>query len=427
MQLTTAVRLAAGLLPAIAPAFAIAQNAQQTPSPAPQATIDDLKKLFEAEAAKNADELDDLKFQIGTLEKDVAEAKRAAQSKSGQSNNVFNPQITVFGNFLGRADNQQVFVDDDPIAERIDNRMNLREVEVDLRAPIDPWADAVIIASFESPSPNEFETSIEEGYFTLKKLPIFDTAPAGLKLQVGRFHQEFGRFNKIHLHDLPQPSYPRALTNFLGQDSYVQNGVAGSFFLPSPAESSTLQASVALLDGGHIPLDPTGSGANLATLEHVDWFNELNDSQSLDLGVSAWNQDQDHALYGLDATWKYKPLAGGEWHSFLVGGEFFGASLNDPNTSDHPVGYYVWSQFQFSANTYLGARYDVAEELADSSLATQTIGVYVTYYTTEFLRFRIGYEHAESDVALLDNRNTALIEMNMVFGSHPTEPYWVNR
>ena len=102
MQLTTAVRLAAGLLPAIAPAFALAQDAQQKPSQAPETTIDDLKKLFEAEAAKNADEIDDLKFQIGTLEKDVAEAKRAAQSKSGQSNNVFNPQITVFGNFLGR-------------------------------------------------------------------------------------------------------------------------------------------------------------------------------------------------------------------------------------------------------------------------------------------------------------------------------------
>ena len=427
MHLSTAVRLAAGLLPAIAPSIALAQDAQQKPAPTSPTTLDDLKKLFEDQAAKNADEIDDLKFQIGTLEKDVAEAKRAAQSKSGQSNNVFNPQITVFGNFLGRADNQQVFVDDDPTAERIDNRMNLREVEFDFRAPIDPWADAVIIASFESPSPNEFETSIEEGYFTLKKLPILDTAPGGLKLQVGRFHQDFGRYNKIHLHDLPQPSYPRALTNFLGSDSYVQNGVAGSFFLPRPSESSTLQASVALLNGGDIPLDPTGSGANIATLEHVDWFSELSDSQSLDLGASAWNQDQDHALYGLDATWKYKPLAGGEWHSFLIGGELFAASLDEPNMSDHPLGYYVWSQYQFTANTYLGARFDYAEELADSSLATQTVGVYLTYYTTEFLRFRIGYEHAESDVALLDNRNTALIEMNMVFGSHPTEPYWVNR
>ena len=27
----------------------------------------------------------------------------------------------------------------------------------------------------------------------------------------------------------------------------------------------------------------------------------------------------------------------------------------------------------------------------------------------------------------LDGLNTALIELNTVFGSHPVEPYWVNR
>ena len=53
-------------------------------------------------------------------------------------NNVFNPQITAFGNFLGRIDNQRVYLDDDPTLERIDNQMNLREAEFDFRAPIDP-------------------------------------------------------------------------------------------------------------------------------------------------------------------------------------------------------------------------------------------------------------------------------------------------
>jgi hypothetical protein len=386
-----------------------------------------LKKKLADLDEKHSDEIDDLKFEIESLQKEVAGAKAAAQTKSGQSNNVFNPQITVFGNFLGRWDDQKVFVDDDPTLDRVDNQMNLREVEFDLRAPIDPWADAVVIASFEQPVPNEFETSIEEGYFTLKKLPLLDTAPGGLKLQVGRFHENFGRFNQIHLHDLPQPSYPRALTNFLGDDSYVQNGVSGQFFLPTGSETKTLQATAAVLDGGDIPLDPNTPSSNLAVLSHLELFSELSSSDSLDFGLSAWNEDDAHALYGLDATYKWKPLAGGEWRSFLIGGEFFAASLDDPNFSDHPTGFYVWSQYQFDKNVYLGVRFDRAEELDDSSLSTDTIGTYLTYYTTEFLRFRLGLEHAESDVAELDGRNTALIEMNMVFGSHPTEPYWVNR
>jgi hypothetical protein len=258
-------------------------------------------------------------------------------------------------------------------------------------------------------------------------LPFLDSAPAGLKLQVGRFHQDFGRFNMIHLHDLPQPSYPRSLTNFLGTDSYVQDAIGGQFFLPSPSESSTLQANLALLDGGNIPIDPANNGANQAGLGHLEWFNELSDSQSLDLGVSAWSEDADHSLYGLDATYKWKPLAGGEWHSFLLGGEWFSAALDDPSTSDNPTGFYVWSQYQFTQNVYLGVRFDRAEEVADSSQVTNTYGTYLTYYTTEFLRFRLGLEHADSDVSTLDGRNTALIQMTMVFGSHPTEPYWVNR
>jgi hypothetical protein len=389
--------------------------------------IEDLKKQLAELDSKHSDEIDDLKFEIASLEKEVAAAKTAAQSKTGQSNNVFNPQITAFGNFLGRIDNQDVFLDDDPTAERIDNQMNLREAELDLRAPIDPWADGVLILSFESPVPNEFETSIEEGYLTLKKLPFLDSAPGGLKLQIGRFHQDFGRFNQIHLHDLPQPSYPKALTNFLGPDSYIQNGVSGLFFLPSPSKSSTLQATIAALDGGNIPLDPNENGSNIAGLGHVEWFDELTDSQSLDLGVSAWSEDSDHSLYGVDATYKWKPLAGGEWHSFLLGGEFFSAALDDPAFSDSPTGWYLWSQYQFTQNVYFGVRIDRAEELADSGQATNTYGAYLTYYTTEFLRFRVGVEHADSDVPELDGRNTALIELNMVFGSHPAEPYWVNR
>jgi len=43
------------------------------------------------------------------------------------------------------------------------------------------------------------------------------------------------------------------------------------------------------------------------------------------------------------------------------------------------------------------------------------------------LRFRAGYEHRWSDAAAEDGINSFVAEVNVVFGSHPTEPYWVNR
>src|SRR5262249_24464826 len=150
--------------------------------------------------------------------------------------------------FLGRWDDQPVFLNDDPAGERIDDRWNLREAEIDFRAAIDTWADGVVIASFESDTPGETTTGIEEGYLVLKKLPLLDSAPGGLKVKLGRFRAEFGRFNYVHLHDLPQPTYPRALTTYLGSDGLIADGISGQFFLPSPSDKASIECTLQILD-----------------------------------------------------------------------------------------------------------------------------------------------------------------------------------
>jgi hypothetical protein len=305
--------------------------------------------------------------------------------------------------------------------------MNLREVELDFRAAIVPWADGVVIGTFESEVPNEFDAGIEEGYVVLKKLPILDEAPGGLKVKVGRFRPEFGRFNYVHMHDLPQPTYPRALTEFLGEEGFIQNGVSGQFFIPTSSEQSAMDATIQVLDGGGLPLAEEEQVSNLATVGHLRWFRDLTDSTNVEIGFSGYENDTDHQLFGIDGTYKWKPLSGGEWRSFLIGGELFASRLDDPALGDDPMGFYLWSQYQFQKNLYVGVRYDRAEELTDADQVSNTFGAFLTYYTTEFLRFRIGLEHTESDVDEIDGLNTASLELNFVFGSHPVEPYWVNR
>lgn len=371
-------------------------------------------------------EIDDLNFRIDTLEDELAR-ERAARAVAPQSAAAFNPSITVFGNFLGRWDDQPVFLDDDPAGARVDDRLSLREVELDFRAAIDPWADGVVIATYESEEPGEFETGIEEGYLTLKKLPFLDSAPAGLKLKVGRFRPEFGRMNYIHLHDLPQPSYPRALGTFLGPEGLIQDGISGQFFVPLPGESQSLEAFVQVLDGGSLPLAEDLEANELATLGHLKYFRDLTDTTNLELGLSGYEGDSDHQLLGLDASYKWKPLSAGEWRSFLVGGELFASRLDDPALGDDPLGYYAFVQYQLTRGTYAGLRYDHAQDLEDDTLETTALGAYLTYYTTEFLRFRLGVEHTTSDIPELDDLYTGLFELNMVFGSHPVEPYWVNK
>ena len=57
------------------------------------------------------------------------------------------------------------------------------------------------------------------------------------------------------------------------------------------------------------------------------------------------------------------------------------------------------------------------------------IGAYVSFYTTEFLRFRIGYEHRErpSTNGGDGDLDTFFFQLTFVFGSHPVEPFWFNR
>ena len=285
----------------------------------------------------------------------------------------------------------------------------------------------VVIAAFESEVPGEFEVGLEEAYVDMKRLPFVHSAPWGLKLRTGRFRPEFGRFNQVHLHDLPQPSYPRAMGNFLGPEGYVTEGVSARVFLPLAGEEHALEANLQGLNGGGLPVADEQEGSNFATLGRVKYFRELNPNSTVEVGSSLWRSDSDHALLGFDATYKWQPLAQGQANSFLLGGELFKAQLEDRESGDGASGLYLWTQYQFTRSFYLGVRYDRAEELVDSRELTETWGLFGTYYTSEFLRMRLGYEHVESELSILDGRDSLLVELNFIFGSHPSEPYWVSR
>lgn len=376
-------------------------------------------------AAQSADE-GDLLFRVESLEQELERLRREAATPPPQQRNRFNPQITVFGNFLARSDDKPVYLEDDPAEPRIDDSMNLREVELDFRAAIDPFADGVLILAAEAEEPGAYETVVEEGYAILKALPGLERVPLGLKLKAGRFRAGFGRFNRIHLHDLPQVDYPRSLQVALGEEGYIQNGFSGSFFLPSPSDSTTFEATLELLGGGDAPLAEDLDAGDAAGLARLAWFQEMGASHSLDTGASYWTTQGERELVGVDVNYKWRPHTAGNARSFLVGGELFSSEAGESGLDD-TLGWFAWSQVQLSRSVYLGVRYDESEEQADASLQTTVLSAFATWYTSEFLRLRLGGSTYDSDVAEIDGRNSLFLELNFVFGSHPVEPYWVNR
>jgi len=344
--------------------------------------------------------------------------------------NLLNPSLTVFGNFVGRLDDQDVVSED---GDRISDRFNLRETEIDLRAAVDPYARGVLIATIESEVPGEFDTGVEEGYVLLETIPGLDRSPLGLKFQVGRFRPKFGRLNQVHTHDLPFTTRPGSYRAYLGEEGFFQNGIGAEFFVPTPGESNTLLVNAAWLNGGEIPLAEANDGRGPAWQGRLGWFVDLGSGHDFEVGGSGYlgpsesSGGDDAVLVGLDLTYRHRPFARGQWTSFIAGAEVYGADVETEDFDSDALGGFVWSQYQLDRRIYLGARYDRFEELEDDSLETQSGSLFVTYYTSEFLRLRLGYERIfDSDVDERDGLDTLLFELNFVFGSHPPHPYWVS-
>ncbi len=382
----------------------------------------------------HADQIDSLQAQIDQLKEQVNTRQERAST--------FNPGITVFGNLFGCLGGADDEVEHDHGAEGHEghhhgaacpNSLWLREVELDFRASVDPWADAVLILSLEQEQPGIFSAEVEEGYVTLRQLPVINAAPLGLKLKAGRFLTSFGRFNKIHLHDLPQPTLPFIMTAFFGDHGLARNGVSAQFLIPTPGDDNALTATIEVVGGGGIALSPIEDHTWPGFLGHLGWFFNLSDGHDLELGASAYVEPQNNKpvkpvqVYGGDFNYKWKPFDRGEWRSFLFGGEAFLANVPDQISGNLPFGFFAWSQYQFNQNAYLGLRYTYGQNLIDRTHYKHGVGMFFTYYTTEFLRFRFGYERLVDRVVASAGENQVMFELNFVFGSHPVEPYWVNR
>jgi hypothetical protein len=49
------------------------------------------------------------------------------------------------------------------------------------------------------------------------------------------------------------------------------------------------------------------------------------------------------------------------------------------------------------------------------------VSPYLTWYWSEFLRFRVEYQHKQGDTPVED---TFWFQVDWVFGAHPPHPYW---
>lgn len=366
----------------------------------------------------------------------AATAQAQTTGTIGQGN-LLNPEITVFLDLGGSVSSNQ--------DNKAYNRFTLREAEFDFRSAVAPIADAVVIIAVHEEIEDPFGDvdislafDIEEGYLNVHTLP-FDLAARG-----GKFRAVFGRNNLLHTHDLPQLSRPLPVLAFLGHEGLVTVGGEASWLVPNPFDQF-VEWTTAIVNsdaGEESPLLRGPEAPNPAVVSHLKWFGDLGESCSLELGSSllfgrSSGDFDDTLLGGADATWMWRDSQAPDARSALVQGEFFIARADSPRPNGSPlrrnsIGGYVFAQYQFHRNAYVGARYD-RTELPDVGERRKNdvewgASSWVTWYYSEALRFRFELQHLDREMAgERDSEQIAMLGVTFYIGAHPSHPYWVNR
>jgi hypothetical protein len=345
----------------------------------------------------------------------------------------FNPDLAVVADFVTSYSPDR---DNDAY-----NRLDVREVELDLRAAVHPRADGVLVLAFERDVHNpvflepggdhaegpDTEVSVEDAY-----LFVHDLGVRNLTAKVGRFHVRFGRQNVLHLHDLPTTDPPFVNQAFLAPEALSDAGVSLSYVIPPErigGQYVELVGEILAGEGGASE-SPTLRGDlsvdSPAFNAHVLWNTDVAPSVNLELGGS-WltghadsRNAHDVNLFGFDATVLRRDPTGG-FRNTLLQGEAMYAVVDGDAGSNQAFGLYVLGQQQLKRDWFAGLRLDWTQDPNDDRREAWGVTPYVTWYWTEFLRFRLSYQHRDGDRPAED---AVWLQLTWLFGAHPPHPYW---
>ncbi len=96
-------------------------------------------------------------------------------------------------------------------------------------------------------------------------------------------------------------------------------------------------------------------------------------------------------LYGIDATYRWKPLQRSIYHSFVGRSEWIWSRRDQPTGLQSGWGMYVSGDYQFARRWFAGARYDRSARPDDASAIDTGGSLVLTYWPSEFSQVRAQY------------------------------------
>jgi hypothetical protein len=349
----------------------------------------------------------------------------------------FNPDLAVVGDFHANVSTNN----QNPAR----NRFDIGSVELDLRAAVDPRADGVVVlpVSRDVDDPLFFRgkadangaidtaIEVEEAYIFLH-----DFGVPNLTAKLGRFHLRFGRQNILHSHDWPTVDNNFVNQSFLGSESLNDSGLSLSYVVPSKwVWGQYVEAIVEIISGeGNNDEGPVLNNSAFvdspALNTHLIWNSDIARDWNLEVGGS-WltgkhNDDnrQNVNLFGTDVTLIHTDPSGRFNNQIFMAEAIYGDIDTSRTDTQHAFGAYILAQQQIDRDWYFGCRLDWTQNALDDKQEVWGVSPYVSWYWSEFLRFRLEYQHKGGDVK---GEDTLYFQCTFIYGAHPPHPYWALR
>lgn len=337
---------------------------------------------------------------------------------------AFNPEIGVLADIVGQLSESSADGEGN-------DKLSAREMELVFGHPIDPYSRLDVTASF-----SDFEAAnLEEAYITHWGLP------GELKARLGRLKPKVGKAVPLHRDSLDTVDEPLVVQRYFGAEGLSRTGLELSGFLPVPWTAVTHELIGGVMEGG------IGEGGTLlggtrrrpSFYARLKNFWDISDVSNLELGTTylTGSSDADSSFevnaLGLDATLAHylTPTNKLKWQNELYlqdRKEALSVTLDEGTgeetttfLAENPWGFYSLLDYRLSPRFGIGGRFDYVEPVgvepaARARPADTAWSSYLTYYQSEFARWRLQYRH--TNFAEGGDDNALFLQGTVAIGVH---------
>lgn len=341
---------------------------------------------------------------------------------------INSPQVSANSLFLYRHSN---FAEGDLDTTR--NGVDLREAELAFYADVDPYSRLFLLLSVHPEYKlNSTSTAVEESWVVEPEEAFAESnVLSGVTLRFGKFKAAFGKHNLLHTHAYPFVEAPVAQTDLLGDEGLNDAGVSAAYLVPLPWYFE-VTGQYLRGEGENEEFNSPSPNDGVGVL-HLKNLWDLSDNSTLEWGISGASGGNSlggtTSLYGSDVTWKWRPVEGGKYHSWILAGEYIHRDLEQPGSlAARGTGFNIWSQFQWAERWKTSLRYDSMDMKNSTSVRNgltdkKTVGL--TFQATEFSSFQAEFSQAKGPISTTGNNteNKVFLQANFTIGAHPAHSY----